>query len=196
MPKGGMGRSPVAWRTSGSLAWMLRCWSALTTVPCLGAARVVAGVPAAAVADGYPLDAAPSEARQAIYTNVSEIEWATPVLYLRAPDGRIFDVAPPQPQPPHHPRPPPPKRQPRRPGGRPPNPLRLPAPPSRPPRRCAHAPPQMVKRAPHIPAPSTRGLLLKKSVFGVAFCPDGRWLATGIKENRAVLWRLTPPQHR
>ena len=24
---------------------MLRCWSALTTVPCLGAAQVVAGVP-------------------------------------------------------------------------------------------------------------------------------------------------------
>jgi CHAT domain-containing protein len=48
----------------------------------------------AAVADGYPLDAALSQARQAIYTDVSEIEWATPVLYLRAPDGRIFDVAP------------------------------------------------------------------------------------------------------
>jgi sRNA-binding protein len=47
----------------------------------------------AAVADGYPLDAALSQARQAIYTDVSEIEWATPVLYLRAPDGRIFDVA-------------------------------------------------------------------------------------------------------
>jgi CHAT domain len=47
-----------------------------------------------AVADGYPLDAALSQARQAIYTDVSEIEWATPVLYLRAPDGRIFDVTP------------------------------------------------------------------------------------------------------
>jgi CHAT domain len=48
----------------------------------------------AAVADGYPLDAALSQARQAIYTDVSEIEWATPVLYLRAPDGRIFDITP------------------------------------------------------------------------------------------------------
>jgi CHAT domain len=48
----------------------------------------------AAVADGYPLDAALSQARQAIYTDVSEVEWATPVLYLRAPDGHIFDVAP------------------------------------------------------------------------------------------------------
>jgi hypothetical protein len=36
---------------------MLRCWSALTTVPCLGAAQVVASVPAAVVhgaAAGYP----------------------------------------------------------------------------------------------------------------------------------------------
>ena len=48
----------------------------------------------AAVADGFPLDAALSQARQAIYTDVSEVEWATPVLYLRAPDGRIFDVTP------------------------------------------------------------------------------------------------------
>jgi hypothetical protein len=48
----------------------------------------------AAVADGYPLDAALSQARQAIYTDVSEVEWATPVLYLRAPDGRIFDITP------------------------------------------------------------------------------------------------------
>jgi CHAT domain/WD domain, G-beta repeat len=47
-----------------------------------------------AVADGYPLDAALSQARQAIYTEVSEVEWATPVLYLRAPDGRIFDITP------------------------------------------------------------------------------------------------------
>jgi hypothetical protein len=48
----------------------------------------------AAVADGYPLDAALSQARQAIYTDVNEIEWATPVLYLLAPDGHIFDVTP------------------------------------------------------------------------------------------------------
>jgi sRNA-binding protein len=57
------------------------------------AAIVFTGELYAAVADGYPLDAALSQARQAIYTDVSEIEWATPVLYLRAPDGRIFDVA-------------------------------------------------------------------------------------------------------
>ena len=46
-----------------------------------------------ALADGYPIDAAVTEARKAIFAGGREIEWATPVLYLRAPDGRIFDVA-------------------------------------------------------------------------------------------------------
>ena len=47
-----------------------------------------------ALADRYPIDAAVTEARKAIFASGREIEWATPVLYLRAPDGRIFDVAP------------------------------------------------------------------------------------------------------
>jgi hypothetical protein len=47
----------------------------------------------AAVADGYPLDAALAEARKAIWADGNQVEWATPVLHLRAPDGRIFDVA-------------------------------------------------------------------------------------------------------
>jgi YVTN family beta-propeller protein len=46
-----------------------------------------------AVADGYPLDAAMAEARKAIRLQPNQVEWGTPVLYLRAPDGRIFDVA-------------------------------------------------------------------------------------------------------
>jgi YVTN family beta-propeller protein len=46
-----------------------------------------------AVADGYPLDAAIAEARKAIRLQPNEVEWGTPVLYLRAPDGRVFDVA-------------------------------------------------------------------------------------------------------
>ncbi|MEX5719451.1 CHAT domain-containing protein [Geodermatophilus maliterrae] len=48
-----------------------------------------------AVADGYPLDAAIAEARKAIRLQPNEVEWGTPVLYLRAPDGRVFDVADP-----------------------------------------------------------------------------------------------------
>ena len=45
-----------------------------------------------AIADGYPLDAATTEARKAIYADGNLTEWGTPVLYLRAPDGHIFDI--------------------------------------------------------------------------------------------------------
>ncbi|MBI4671360.1 MAG: CHAT domain-containing protein [Chloroflexi bacterium] len=45
-----------------------------------------------ALADNYPIDAAVSEARKAIYLDGNEVEWATPVLYSRAPDGVIFDL--------------------------------------------------------------------------------------------------------
>jgi tetratricopeptide (TPR) repeat protein len=44
-----------------------------------------------ALAAGRPIDAAVAEARKAIYT-VSPLEWATPVLYLRADDGLLFDI--------------------------------------------------------------------------------------------------------
>lgn len=50
-----------------------------------------------AVADGYPVDAALSEARKAIYAADNGLEWATPVLYLRAPEARIFEIEPPTP---------------------------------------------------------------------------------------------------
>jgi len=46
----------------------------------------------AALADGYPVDAALAEARKAIFAQENDVEWGTPVLYLRAPDGRIFDI--------------------------------------------------------------------------------------------------------
>ena len=46
----------------------------------------------AAVADGYPIDAAVAEARRAIFGAGNDVEWGTPVLYMRADDGRLFDV--------------------------------------------------------------------------------------------------------
>ncbi len=46
-----------------------------------------------ALTDGYPVDAALTEARKAIYTKGNELEWGTPVLYSRAPDGVIFELA-------------------------------------------------------------------------------------------------------
>jgi hypothetical protein len=46
-----------------------------------------------AVADGQPIDAALAQARKAIFFEGLETEWGTPVLYLRSPDGRIFELA-------------------------------------------------------------------------------------------------------
>lgn len=48
-----------------------------------------------ALADGYPVDAALTEARKAVFARGNDVEWGTPVLYMRAPDGRLFDLAAP-----------------------------------------------------------------------------------------------------
>lgn len=45
-----------------------------------------------ALADNYPADAALAEARKAICDEGLVPEWGTPVLYLRAKDGQLFDV--------------------------------------------------------------------------------------------------------
>jgi hypothetical protein len=45
-----------------------------------------------AIADGYPLDAATTETRKAIYADGNLTEWGTPALYSRASDARIFDI--------------------------------------------------------------------------------------------------------
>jgi WD40 repeat protein/DNA polymerase III delta prime subunit len=46
-----------------------------------------------ALADGIPVDAAVSEARKAISLGVANsLEWGTPVLHMRAPDGVLFDL--------------------------------------------------------------------------------------------------------
>ena len=46
-----------------------------------------------AIADGLPVDVAMVEARMAMFAEGHEVEWATPVLYLRSPDGRVFTRA-------------------------------------------------------------------------------------------------------
>jgi len=43
-----------------------------------------------ALADGYGVDGALAEARKAIYGQKSVMEWGTPVLFLRANDGRLW----------------------------------------------------------------------------------------------------------
>ncbi|MGH7800098.1 MAG: CHAT domain-containing protein [Thermodesulfobacteriota bacterium] len=45
-----------------------------------------------AIADGYPVDAALAEARKSIFAQGNTLEWGTPVLYLRSPDGVLFSI--------------------------------------------------------------------------------------------------------
>jgi hypothetical protein len=47
-----------------------------------------------ALSGGYSVDAALGEARVAMQGAGSELEWGTPVLYMRSPEGRLFDVEP------------------------------------------------------------------------------------------------------
>lgn len=44
-----------------------------------------------ALADNFPVDAAVTEARRAVYFNSDNLEWGTPVLFMRAPDGMLFE---------------------------------------------------------------------------------------------------------
>ena len=43
-----------------------------------------------AIGDGLPVDVAMAEARIAMFAAGNEVEWATPVLYMRSPNGRVF----------------------------------------------------------------------------------------------------------
>jgi len=47
----------------------------------------------AALADGYGVDAALAAARKSIFVHGNDVEWGTPVLYMRANDGQLFEVA-------------------------------------------------------------------------------------------------------
>lgn len=45
-----------------------------------------------ALADGLPVDAAVTEARRGVFFQENWVEWATPVLYLRSPNGKLFTI--------------------------------------------------------------------------------------------------------
>jgi hypothetical protein len=46
-----------------------------------------------ALADGLPVDAAMAEARKAMYAaDPDNVEWGTPVLFMRVADGRVFEL--------------------------------------------------------------------------------------------------------
>ncbi len=44
------------------------------------------------IAEGLPIESAVSEGRRAIANRVQNIEWATPILYMRGDDGVLFDT--------------------------------------------------------------------------------------------------------
>ena len=58
-----------------------------------GAATAFTGEFYAALADGMPVDQAVTSARKGLLAGFAS-EWATPVLYLNAPDGQVFESAP------------------------------------------------------------------------------------------------------
>jgi hypothetical protein len=57
-----------------------------------GAALIFAEHFYESLAGGHPVDAALAHARQFIFASGNDIEWGTPVLFLRALDGRIFEL--------------------------------------------------------------------------------------------------------
>jgi hypothetical protein len=57
-----------------------------------GAALPFAGTLYSRIAAGDPVDTAVTEGRMAIRTSLREsMEWSTPVLFMRTPDGRLFE---------------------------------------------------------------------------------------------------------
>lgn len=86
------GGDPFAGLASSVVARELPAVVAMQYTIADDAARVFSEELYRAVAEGLPIDAAVSEARRAISHLSSGIAWATPVLFMRAADGMLFDV--------------------------------------------------------------------------------------------------------
>jgi WD40 repeat protein len=142
------------------------------------AAITFAGEFYAALAQGFPVDAAVAEARKAIYILPNDIEWGTPVLWMRSSDGILFDLTQKSElvQKPVSEEPLPPA----------PEPVVAPEPETAP---KAKQPKTTVVTPSKLQVAPTMRILRghKESVQSVAFSPNGKILASGAAG--ALIWR-------
>ena len=133
-----------------------------------------------ALAAGRPVDAAVTQARRTLHA-AARAEWATPVFYMRAPDGRLFDPVP------ERPVPPPPERS----LGTVLPPVPSPPPQEFPPRSGPPAVPPPQPLPPQPPPASTAGsTALALSPLGIVTIPLP-FLVWAIKTGRRDLWLRT-----
>lgn len=57
------------------------------------AAIIFAGDFYAGLAEGQPVDAAVTQARLTVFADQNDVEWGTPVLFMRVADGQLFEIA-------------------------------------------------------------------------------------------------------
>jgi len=124
-----------------------------------------------ALVDGLPVDAALAQARLSVFYMPNWVEWATPVLFMRSPDGQIFDF------------------------GAPIQPAAI-SPPPKPPQtaepdidtreqEAKHKTPTHLSQAPVLLRTLER---LDSWVEAVEFSPDGKRLAACTRRSSIYLW--------